>query len=105
MELKKRLAREIVTQLNDEEAARKAEEHFERTFQKKEIPEDKTRVRSGKLVDMLVEAGVAKSRSEARRLIMQGAVDVDGKKVTDPNRVVPPDSIIKAGKREYIQSI
>ena len=104
MELKKRLARDIVTQLNGEQAASEAEEHFKRTVQNKEIPEERAKARSGRLLDMLVEAGVVKSRSEARRLITQGAVNVDGKKATDANQVVPPNSIIKAGKRDYIQS-
>jgi len=86
MMLKKRLAREIITQLYDGKAAASAEQHFERTVQRKEIPEEikeyhvNLRVGIG-LRDVLVETHLAKSRSEADRLIEQGAVSVDGKKM------------------------
>jgi tyrosyl-tRNA synthetase len=55
---------------------------------------------------MIVEKGLAKSRSEAKRLIAQGAVDINGKKVAvaDANKIVPKNSIIKVGKRGYIKS-
>jgi tyrosyl-tRNA synthetase len=53
---------------------------------------------------MIMERGLAKSRSEVKRLIEQGAVDIDGKKVTDARQVVPRGSIIKVGKRGYIKS-
>jgi len=61
-------------------------------------------VRSGKLIDMLFENNLVTSRSEARRLIVQGAVYVDGKKVSDVYEVVPRDSIVKVGKRRYLKS-
>ncbi len=106
MVLKKRLAREIITQLYDQKAATEAEEHFERTVQRKEVPEEiELGTKSGKsLQDYLVENQLAKSRSEAKRLIAQGAVDVDGKKVTDAHMPVKKDSVIKVGKRGYIKS-
>jgi tyrosyl-tRNA synthetase len=106
MELKKRLAREIVTQLYNSKAANEAEEQFAKVFQKKEVPEEITlgTKAQGSLTDYIVENHLAKSRSEARRLIEQGAVDVDGKKVTDVHWTVIKDSIIKVGKRRYIQS-
>ena len=106
MMLKKRLAREIITQLYDQKAATEAEEHFERTVQRKEVPEEiELGTKSGKsLQDYLVENQLAKSRSEAKRLIAQGAVDVDSKKVTDAHMPVKKDSVIKVGKRGYIKS-
>ena len=106
MTLKKRLAREIITQLYDQKVAAEAEEHFERTVQRKEVPEEIPEALSGELLAMIVEKGLAKSKSEAKRLIAQGAVDINGKKVavTDANKIVPKGSIIKVGKRGYIKS-
>jgi tyrosyl-tRNA synthetase len=104
MELKKRLAREIVTQLYDQTAATEAEEQFEKVVQRQEIPDDMVEARSGKLIDMLFENNLVTSRSEARRLIVQGAVYVDGRKVSDVYEVVPRDSIVKVGKRRYLKS-
>jgi tyrosyl-tRNA synthetase len=104
MTLKKRLAREIITQLYNQEAAAEAEEHFERTVQRREAPAEIPEAPSGELLPMIMERGLAKSRSEVKRLIEQGAVDIDGKKVTDARQVVPRGSIIKVGKRGYIKS-
>jgi tyrosyl-tRNA synthetase len=104
MVLKKRLGRELVTQLYGPEEAAEAEAHFEKIFQKRELPEQMAEVPSGELMDMLVVKGLAKSRNDARRLVAQGAVDVDGQKATDAHMVVPKDSIIKVGKRGYIKS-
>ncbi len=102
---KKRLAREIVTQLYDEKAAIAAEENFEKVVQKKEIPDELTESPSGELMQMLLDEGLVKSRSEARRLISQGAVAVDGKRVADGYMVVPKGSIVRVGKRRYLKSI
>jgi len=106
MPLKKRLAREIVTQLYDQKAASEAEEHFTRVFQERKLPEE---IEEGtesnvNLRDYLVINRLAKSRSEAKRLIEQGAVDVDGKKITDLNWTFPKGTTIKVGKRGHIRS-
>ena len=134
MTLKKRLAREIITQLYSQEAASKAEEHFERTVQKKETPEEiheyhvsfrKLAPRSTfgevtfgttpfdgfppghiDLSRMLSETGLAKSRSEANRLIAQGAVKIDGKQIDHPiTRDLKSGSIIQVGKRRFAKII
>ncbi len=106
MELKKRLAKDIITQLYDPKAATEADEHFARVIQQKELPKEiplGTRAQ-GSLLDYIADNRLAKSKSEARRLIEQGAVAVDGNKVTDVHWKVSKDSIIKVGKRRYIQS-
>ena len=110
MELKKRLAREIITQLYDQKAATGAEEHFERTVQKREVPEEIPEYRialteSMDLRSVLVTTELAKSRSEASRLIAQGAVSIDGKKVTSNVAPVQSGSIIKVGKRRFAKLI
>ncbi len=110
MEVKKRLAREIVALYHGPEAARKAEDHFERVFQRRQLPEEipVVEVEPGEsrgLVDLLVETGLASSRSEARRLIQQGGVSVDGQKVTDVYAEVPlkDGMVLRAGKRRFLR--
>jgi len=119
MELKKRLARGIVTQLYDQKAATGAEEHFARVFQKREIPEEIKEHRISFIqlapnvtepwnIDisrLLVATGLAKSRSEANRLIGQGAVAIDGEKVTNSIAPIRSGSIIKVGKRRFAKVI
>ncbi|MFC2066640.1 tyrosine--tRNA ligase [Chloroflexota bacterium] len=113
MTLKKRLAGEIVAQLYSQEAAAEAEEHFAKVVQRKEVPEE---IEEFELTEniplsrLLVKAGLARSRSEACRLIEQGAVSIDGRKFTDANELVISGdvirgSIIKAGKRGYLKII
>ncbi len=108
MSLKKRLAKEIVTQLYSEKEAQEAQAHFEKTVQNKEMPED---IQEFKLPDgitlshLLVDAGLAASRSEASRLIQQGAVTIDGNKVSDANFAVTRGIIIKVGKRRYVKTV
>jgi len=106
MLLKKRLADEIVTQLYDEKEADVATKHFEKVVQKKEVPEEiDLGTKSGSsLQDYLVENHLAKSKSEARRFIEQGAVYINGQRETDVNRTFPKDTIIRVGKRRFIKS-
>jgi tyrosyl-tRNA synthetase len=106
MLLKKRLAREIIAQLYDPKAADDAEAHFEKTVQRKEKPEEiELGTKSGKgLPDYLAENKLAKSKSEARRLIEQGAVYINDERMKDANYVVRKDDIIRVGKRRYIKS-
>ena len=106
MKLKKHLADEIVTQLYNKEEANVATKHFEKVVQKKEAPEEiDLGTKSGSsLQDYLVENNLAKSKSEARRLIEQGAVYISGERVADVNYTFPKDTIIKVGKRRYLKS-
>ncbi|MFC2034910.1 tyrosine--tRNA ligase [Chloroflexota bacterium] len=106
MELKKQLAREIGTQLYGQKEATKAEDHFEKVFQKREIPQDiELGTKSeGSLQDYLVKNHLAQSRSEAKRLVEQGAVYVNSKRVTDINCTFPKDTIIRVGRRRFIKS-
>jgi tyrosyl-tRNA synthetase len=111
MELKKRLAFEIVLQFHDEVAACDADAHFAKVVQNKELPDEveeaqvsfKTLQVSGSnaiaIPNMLQHIGIVASKGEARRLIAQGAVQINGVKVTDNEAVIKDGSIIKAGKR------
>ncbi len=87
MELKKRLAREIVGQFHDAAAVRNAEARFERVVQRGETPEEMDTVSladvaGGSFSRVLVRAGLASSVAEAKRLILQGAVEKNGQRVT-----------------------
>ena len=107
MVLKKRLARELVTQFYDEKAAAEAEDNFARVVQKKEVPEEiqEFKISTGIPISrLLVDAGLVASRSQANRLIQQGAVSMDGVKVEDANQLVEKNIIIKVGKRRYLRS-
>ena len=106
MVLKKRLARELVTQLHGQKEAAEAEANFTRVFQKGQIPEDIELGTSsgGSLQDYLVANRLAKSKSEARRFIEQGAVYINGERITDVNFIVPKDTVIRVGKRRFIKS-
>jgi tyrosyl-tRNA synthetase len=106
MMLKKRLARDIVTQLYGDVDASEAEKHFEKVIQKKELPKEiqEYKISADATISLIVDAGLVKSRSEANRLISQGAVSVDGEKVSDINQQVKKDQIIKVGKRRYLKA-
>jgi len=93
MDLKKRLAREIVAQLHTQKAAEEAESHFVSEFQKKKEPEEmperqlsyeSVRHNNGEIDvrSVLMATGLVGSRSEASRLVKQGAVDINGRKMT-----------------------
>jgi tyrosyl-tRNA synthetase len=108
MELKKRLAGEIVGQLYSHKEASEAKAHFSRVVQNKGLPEEIPEYRFPRMETtiydlryILVETGMAKSRSDAGRLISQGAVEIDGEKVNDDKLLINSGSIIKVGKRRF----
>lgn len=114
MEAKKRLARTITAQYHGEPAAAAAEAHFTNVFQQRRDPENAEEVRvvagalgasGGKvqLVKLLVATGFVSSNSEARRMIQQGAVEIDGDRVSDVNHVLAAAGahLIRVGKRLF----
>jgi tyrosyl-tRNA synthetase len=106
MELKKRLAKEIVIQLYDAGAAIEAEEHFVRTVQRKDTPDEIAECRlviGWTLPQIMVESKVAKSISEAKRLITAGAVELDGVPVSSFTCALNPGSVLKVGKRRFVR--
>ncbi|MCL4538802.1 MAG: tyrosine--tRNA ligase [Bacteroidetes bacterium] len=108
-DLKRKLAREIVTIYHDTEAAAQAEDNFDKVFVRKETPTEIEEVFLNisdggvPLYQLLVEVGAAKSNSEARRLITQGGVTIDGNKIADANTAVTIKDpvILKVGKRKF----
>jgi tyrosyl-tRNA synthetase len=107
MIFKKRLAKDIVTQLYGEKEADKAEKHFEQVVQKKELPDDikeYTLTSDMFLSQLMIQAGLCSSRSQAVRLIKQGAVTINGQKASGINQLVSSGAIIKVGKRRYLKT-
>ncbi len=106
--LKRRLARTLVRMYHGEAAAREAEQHFDLVHKKKEIPEDipEYKLKSSKrLIDLMVEVGLVGGKSEARRLIRQGGVRLDGQTVKDELLELQPDGqrVLKVGKRKFLK--
>ena len=86
--LKKRLAREILIQLFTEAETKEAEAHFEKTVQNKEVPdeiEEYAIKENTTISQLMMEAKLTASRSEAVRMIKQGGVTIDGEKIDDFN--------------------
>ena len=104
MDAKKRLARLIVSEYHDAGAADAAARYFESKFQRREVPDDVPVFRLGQTLwvcELMKQLRFASSTSEARRLLSQGAVRVDGLTVNDVNfRFVPGQhKILEVGKR------
>ena len=98
------LARQLVKRLHGEEAARRAEEDFNTKFRKREIPDQREQWVKGSadLVTVLVDTGIAKSRNEARRLVEQGGVRINGEKVGLDSPEPAPGDVLSA-RRRYIE--
>ena len=110
MDLKKQLARSIVTLYYDIEIAKAAEAHFNNLVVKKGIPDDMPEFgMDGEklLVDLIAESGILNSKSEARRMITQGAVRLDGVLVDDINAMVfsGGEQVLKIGKRRFLRIV
>jgi tyrosyl-tRNA synthetase len=108
MSLKKRLAFDLVKQFYSEKDAQAAQEHFEKTVQNKELPDkiQEFKIKAETTIgQLLVDSGLASSKSEANRLIQQKAVTINGEKVADMFQIIIPDSVVKAGKRRYIKIV
>jgi tyrosyl-tRNA synthetase len=104
------LAREIVERYHGAEAARAAEEQFEQVHARRELPdeiEERSLEREPGAADLplaktLAQLGLASSGAEARRLIAQGGVSVEGTRASDPNaRLAPGVYLLKVGKRKF----
>ncbi len=115
---KKRLAHEIVAQFHGEAAADTAQDNFTRVFQKRESPEEIAefsfpfsqyqRSDSGadvSVIDILVTTKLVKSRSEAKRLLAQGGVEIDSHRITEETVRISNGSVLRAGKRRFVKLI
>lgn len=105
--VKQELARRLVADYHGEAAAEEAEAEFERVFAGGGLPDEVPEVAlpGGRpLATLLAEAGLAPSRNEARRLVEQGAVTIDGERASAPLAPLPPRAepyLVKVGKRRF----
>ena len=110
MDAKKALAYELTAWLQGDDGASKAREDFDTKFSNREFPEDAREVELEKnesrtVLDLVVESSASlKSRGEAKRLIIQGGLSIDGEKVSDINELSPEDGThqLKIGKKEFV---
>ena len=108
MEVKRELARKIVTLYHDENKATEAENHFNQVTVSKGVPNDIDDYHLKEdelLVNIIADSGLLNSKSEARRMIKQSAVKIDGETVNDiHHKVKTSDSfILKVGKRKFLK--
>jgi len=109
MDAKKELARTIVGEFHSVADAEAAQVEFERVFSSRKLPQDIAEIAldieggSALLSKVLVQAGLASSNSEARRLITQGGVKVEGDQQRDPKTVLEAgrDQLVQVGKRKF----
>ena len=108
-DLKRQLAREIVSLYHSDELALEAEAEFDRIFIESDVPDKmeewSTGVAEVTILSIMCDSGLVPSKREARRLIDQGAVTVDGEKVSDITENVNVSSpvVLKVGKRRFLR--
>ncbi|MEE8556313.1 MAG: tyrosine--tRNA ligase [Myxococcota bacterium] len=108
-DLKAALARAITGRFWGEKDAIQAEERFDRLFRRHETPEEMPEIdvpspgpEGSEVLDLLVRASFSSSRSEAKRLVAQGGVRLDGERVAGPDaRVGPGEYVLQAGRRRF----
>ena len=109
-DIKRKLARTLVRMYHSEEAAKQAESEFDKIFIKKDIPDElnEHKIKGKKeigIVDLIMEVKFAPSKSEAKRLVTQGGVSLNGEKIDDINHSIKlnGEKILKVGKRKFIK--
>jgi tyrosyl-tRNA synthetase len=107
-DVKMKLAHEIVSIYHSPEEAEEAQEAFIKVFQRGNLPEDMPEyiLSPGQTVlDVLVEGNLVSSKSEARRMIQQNGVRLDGKTLHDPNQEFSDSGVLQVGKRRFLRLI
>ena len=111
-DLKMKLAYEITKIVHGEKKAQEAEKYFIKIVQKKDTPEEvesrKLKVESKNILELLVDCNLAVSKSEARRLIKQGGIKINGKVVDDINmdvQIKKDGILLQRGKRQFLKVV
>ena len=114
MILKKRLAYEIAAQFHGVESAKEAEKYFSTVFQQRKLPEEipeyaftasraEDELYRIDIAPTLVKEGMVKSNSELKRLLAQGAIELDGNKISSNIIDAHNGSVLKVGKRDFVR--
>ncbi len=102
------LAHQLVKRLHGDDAARRAEDDFDLKFRKHETPDRIDEFETGfpiRLTEAMVKSGLAKSNGEARRLIEQRGVKIDGVVATGDDPLKPGSVVVQVGKRRWIRFV
>jgi tyrosyl-tRNA synthetase len=109
MEAKKKLAWELVDCYHDSEAAGVAAERFERVHQERKLPRAMPELPVDEpmaLPELLLAAGMCRTKSDGRRLVLQGGVRIDGRRVESVDYVVAPGGqVLQVGKRRFVRLV
>jgi len=111
-DIKRELARTLVTMYHNQEAAEIAQQEFDNIFINKGLPDEIEEFNVGNnkeinILDLIVLVNFAPSKGEARRLVLQGGVSIDSEKISDVQCSVSVKTgmILKVGKRKFIKLI
>lgn len=106
-EAKLRLAQQITSCYYGPEKAKEAREGFENIFSQRQLPQDCPVFVLGKngenIVEVLVKNGLVTSKNEARRLIKQGGVSLEGKLIDSENTTIDKEGVLKVGKKRFLK--
>ncbi|MCH7722187.1 MAG: tyrosine--tRNA ligase [Bacteroidetes bacterium] len=108
-DLKRRLARTFITMYHNSDAAKQAEEEFDKVFINKEAPDDipelKIEEREIGILDLILKVKFAASKGEAKRLVSQGGVAINSNKINNIGEKIKVENnmILKVGKRKFIK--
>lgn len=109
-DVKERLATIIVSDLHSPEAAARARDYFHRVHRLRELPEELPEIAvptRARVIDYIVRAGFARTNNEARRLVLQGGVRLDGQRLDDPEAVLElrEPIVLQVGKRRFARLV
>lgn len=110
-DIKRKLAQKLVEMYYNTDSAKSAEEAFDKIFIKKEIPDEIPELTISEkeinILDLIVKVNFASSRGEAKRLVIQGGVSLNGKRIEDINSLIIPENgmVLKVGKRKFIKFV
>ncbi|MCX5701507.1 MAG: tyrosine--tRNA ligase [Candidatus Omnitrophica bacterium] len=106
-EAKLNLAENIIQQYHGNDLAKKARHDFEHVFSLKELPKGisvyRLKDKETNIVDILLDSGLTESKNEARRLIKQGGVSLDGVRIDKEDTIVNKEGVLKVGKRRFLK--